>query len=138
MLLIKDFQRQVNAELVFWGLFNRMKETKTNIVSTVNAGRQFVICTKVTVSAHQETKEKKILGTALELRQLNIPHYFVLGKQKAKMHDDLQEFCIHIVFESNAPVNQNGIEFPPQNKQNAEEPKGPAHPHKPKKPKNNS
>ncbi len=65
-----------------------MEETKNNIVATVNAGRQFVICTKVTISAHQESKEKKKLRTALELRQLEIPHYFVLGKQKAKMHDD--------------------------------------------------
>ena len=37
------------------------------------------------------------------------PHYFVLAKQKAKMHDDLEEYYIHIVFQSDAPVNQKGI-----------------------------
>ena len=82
-----------------------MEETKNNIVATVNAGRQFVICTKVTISAYQESKEKKKLSTALELRKLDIPHYFVLGKQKAKMHEDLEEFYIHIVFQPNVPVN---------------------------------
>ena len=90
--------------------------TKQNIVATVHAGRQFVICTKVTIAAHQEAEGKKKLSTALELRKLNIPHYFVLGKQKAKKYDDLEEFYIHIVFQSNAPVNQKGIEFPPQKK----------------------
>ena len=82
-----------------------MEETINNIIATVNAGRQFVICTKVTISAHQESKEKKKLSTALELRKLDIPHYFVLGKQKAKMHEDLEEFYIHIVFQPNVPVN---------------------------------
>ena len=71
---------------------------------------------KVTISALQESNEKKKLSTALELRKLNIPHYFVLGKQRAKMHDDLEEFYIHIVFQPNAPDNQQGIEFPPQKK----------------------
>ena len=46
------------------------------------------------------------------------------------MHDDLEEFYIHIVFQSNAPVNQKGIEFPPPKKYNATD--------KPKKSKNNS
>ena len=44
-----------------------MEETINNIIATVNAGRQFVLCTKVTISAHQEPKEKKKLSTALVL-----------------------------------------------------------------------
>jgi len=58
-----------------------MDETRNNIRAAVNSGRQFVLCTKVTVPAHQELKEQEKLSKALELRDMNIPHYFVLGKQ---------------------------------------------------------
>ncbi len=56
------------------------------------------------------------------------------------MHDDLEEFYIHIVFQSDASVNQKGIVFPPQKKQNPTEYKGPGHQHpiKIKKPKPDS